>query len=230
MLKNVAIASLCLAALGATASAAAEPGTYLSGRLGVAYESFGDAEMWGSTSGPATHQYDRRDSGATFAAGAAVGYAFEMPLRAELEYTYRTQFHHEKNPTNNGSHDVNVDTQTQTLMVNGYYDFHNGTGCTPFLSAGIGWARHTTDAPAYPATGGMPLYRSVEQTVDRFAWSLGAGLAFDLTEAMTLDVQYRHLDLGRGEWQNHAASTGDTGYFRADLTSNEVLFGLRYAF
>lgn len=230
MSRRVFSLALCALAFNAGLAAAAEPEFYLAGRTGVSSEGFDNAKARGDTTGDATAYYDSHDSDLVAVGAVAVGYTFEMPLRAEIEYAYRTTFQHDKRPTNNGSHNVNLDTQTQTLMLNGYYDFRNESFCTPFLGAGIGWARHATDATAYPVPPQTSFYESDRKSVNRFAWTLGGGLAFDLSEALILDVQYRYVDLGKGKWQNHLIGGNDTGHYQADLSAHEALLGLRYRF
>ncbi|MGE4527758.1 MAG: outer membrane protein [Rhodospirillaceae bacterium] len=209
---------------------AASPGPYVAARAGTSIEGFTSNRIWSDLVGRTDSFYDHSDSAALMAAAAAAGYAFEAPFRVEVEYAYRGQFQHDKRPTNNGSHNVNIDTTTQTLMLNGYFEFREMSKVfTPFLSAGIGWARHSTDASAYP-TGATAYYESRGQEIDRFAWAVGCGVGFALSDRLALDVSYRYIDLGEGAWENYAAATGDAGHYRADLSAHEIFAGLRYAF
>lgn len=71
-------------------------------------------------------------------------------------------------------------------MLNAYYDFRNDSAFTPWVSAGIGYARihqKTTGISTwdyeYGSSGRESLSRS--GSADNFAWSLGAGVRYDVT-------------------------------------------------
>lgn len=209
---------------------AASPGPYVAVRVGTSIEEFESNRIWSDRVGHTESFYDHSDSDAVMAAGAAAGYTFKAPFRAEVEYVYRGQFQHNKRPTNNGTHNVNIDTTTQTLMLNGYFEFRDVSAVfTPFLSAGIGWARHSTDASAYPL-GAPPYYESRGQEINRFAWAVGGGTSVSLGDSLSLDLSYRYIDLGEGAWENYAPAIDDHGHYRADLSAHEIFAGLRYAF
>ncbi|MCQ8801103.1 outer membrane beta-barrel protein, partial [Escherichia coli] len=88
-----------------------------------------------------------------------------------------------------------------TLLLNAYYDLRNDSAFTPWVSAGIGYARihqKTTGISTwdyeYGSSGRESLSRS--GSADNFAWSLGAGVRYDVTPDIALDLSYRYLDAG----------------------------------
>ncbi|GDX89921.1 hypothetical protein LBMAG45_17770 [Nitrospirota bacterium] len=72
--------------------------------------------------------------------------------------------------------------------------------------------------------------QSAEGAIDKtdFAWNVGGGVAYALTEHISLDVTYRYADLGKANW---GASFTDVVRLTANnLHTNEFLFGARYQF
>ena len=115
-----------------------------------------------------------------------------------------------------------------TGMVNGYYDLGNWRGVVPYVGAGVGLAYHQMDDYAYVTQGAIP-YRVTGDNDLTLAWSLMAGIAYQVSDRAILDFGYRYLDLGR-------ASTSRTDNFSFtpsrlsldDITAHEIKIGLRY--
>ncbi|EJQ6638379.1 porin family protein, partial [Escherichia coli] len=121
-----------------------------------------------------------------------------------------------------------------TLMLNAYYDFRNDSAFTPWVSAGIGYARihqKTTGISTwdygYGSSGRESLSRS--GSADNFAWSFGAGVRYDVTPDIALDLSYRYLDAGdssvsyKDEW-------GDKYKSEVDVKSHDIMLGVTYNF
>jgi opacity protein-like surface antigen len=161
--------------------------------------------------------------------GAAVGLNFKsmgLPVRAELEYAYHSQLDYNPTPTFIGAlvpSYLRSHVDSQTLFVNAYYDIATGTAFTPYVGGGLGMAwNHTKATGTVIATGASQDYR---KTTERFAWNLGAGCAYDLSENWKLSAGYRYLDLGKVVWGDSASQLSSK-----DITAHEVMLGLRYQF
>ncbi len=75
--------------------------------------------------------------------------------------------------------------RTFALMANVWYDIPMGSGLTPYLGGGIGYADSEVEhGLVMNGSGGD------------FAWQLGAGLNFAMTEKMSLGIGYRYMDAG----------------------------------
>jgi opacity protein-like surface antigen len=128
--------------------------------------------------------------------------------------------------------------RSTTFMLNGYRDFHNATFWTPYLKAGAGishnMARATTvaDINSAAAIAALGLPGASRQRTEfprssttKFAWSVGAGIATDLTERIKFDVEYQFLNAGD-------ARTGVDAIGNAIKLGNgalhELAFGLRF--
>lgn len=139
------------------------------------------------------------------------------------------------------------DVTTHTLMANAFIDFKTGTSVTPYIGGGIGIAY--TDS-SYSLSGGAtmatidpgPPAATLETTtygiktsdsennID-FAWNIGAGVAWAITDAIALDFGYRYYDFGDGA-EGTAKNLG-LPMLKAQLSdykAHEFSLGLRYSF
>jgi opacity protein-like surface antigen len=182
---------------------------------------------------------------------AAVGFDFSkisnVNARVELEYTYKdsTNFDPESYAYQQGTQSgaqsgtwYNNKLQSQALMVNGYYDFKNESKFTPYVSAGAGVTRvKNTKTDLYLKNTWCEGY--VEEcgvtktdTDTNFTWSVGAGVAYDVTKNVALDLSYRYVDAGKYNFYHDIDDLTPTNktYSDVKLSSNEYLLGLRYTF
>ncbi|MGS8221043.1 outer membrane protein, partial [Escherichia coli] len=151
------------------------------------------------------------DHDTVFSGGIAAGYdfypQFSIPVRTELEFYARgkadSKYNLDKESWSGGywRDDLKNEVSVNTLMLNAYYDFRNDSAFTPWVSTGIGYARihqKTTGISTwdygYGYSGRESLSRS--GSADNFAWSLGAGIRYDVTPDIALDLSYRYLDAG----------------------------------
>lgn len=174
---------------------------------------------------------------------AAIGFDFskvsKVNARAELEYTYKDKAtfapnissgifngNEEQAPPNIPSYVVN-ELRTQSLMLNGYYDFKNTTKFTPYLSAGLGVSRIENDISTNPEIFNSSEHISTD-TNNNFAWTAGAGVAYQVTKNVALDLAYRYVDAG--EIETSLSFDGANFKNTADLISHDYSLGIRYNF
>ena len=88
-------------------------------------------------------------------------------------------------------------------LFNGYVDLGTWSGITPYVGAGVGFAYNTlsgfTDT-GYAYTNGVNSASGGyfnDAGKWNFAWALMAGLSFDVTQNLKLDLGYRYLDYGK---------------------------------
>jgi opacity protein-like surface antigen len=139
---------------------------------------------------------------------------------------------------------------TILVMANAYVDLGTWYGVTPFVGGGVGYAHNTlsgvTDTGfAYPGNGGgFPTGGYLANgSTDNFAWALMAGLDYDVTRNLKLELSYRYLDYGRVKsgasncFNGTAAgggfsvaNCGGSGYTLETnrLASNDFRLGLRW--
>jgi len=154
-----------------------------------------------------------------------VGYQFNRWLRGDLTLEYR-----------GGATLQSLYTLTDSVSTQQYADFYRadvssiiglanvyadiGTwyGITPFVGAGIGFAHNmvsgfTDQGFAYPGNGnGYPSggYFS-NGSQNQFAWALMAGLDYDVTSNLKLELGYRYLNYGKLTTGGSNCLTGGAG-------------------
>lgn len=72
------------------------------------------------------------------------------------------------------------------LMFNGYYDIRTNSSWTPYFGGGLGYSRVTMDKLA---TGGVVL---IDDHDDAFSWQVKAGVAYEFSESLVLEANYRY--------------------------------------
>ena len=209
MLILVAVVFLCM--LGLSHAAEADKGLYAS--LGVGYS------MPNKQSDPAGESVEFSNG---MVAKGAFGYfykvAYAIYVRAELELSYR------KYSADKVTGAVSLDGNASYLtgMVNGIVDFKNGTKFTPYVGIGIGESRVSWDNVR--ASSGAASYVDDSKVV--FAYQGMIGVAYDLTNAVKIDLEYRYFQTYRPKFTD---STGQEGSIHGN-TNHSILIGARYLF
>ena len=115
-------------------------GLYLGGNVGSAMVSDIDLSDQASAGfGVPVKLYLEFDAG--FAVGGIVGYDFFGPSRVEGEVAYQSNDADSINASALGqsiSSGFSGDVSYLSFLVNGYYDFHNSSIVTPYVSGGVG--------------------------------------------------------------------------------------------
>lgn len=210
MKKNILMIAGCAMLLSFSSIAYSAEGPYVSGNLGLAIAS--DSDMTDSTDPGITIDV-QSDSGLAF--GVAAGYAFGNNTRIEGEIAYQ------KNDLDKASLlgvdvDLTGDTSSLALLLNGYYDFANESRFTPFIGAGIGFAKVEFNDFNVPGSG-VPS-SSDDDTV--FSYQLGAGVGYAVNDKITLDVKYRYMGTSDPEFDTTTV----------EYSSHNFYAGIRVAF
>ena len=173
------------------------------------------------------------DLGAGFLGGVSVGYALDR-FRVEFEYLNRShggdsalwRVHGENVPLVDKNDEVSTldppserisDFSAHQFSVNAYYDFLNDSRWTPYVGAGVGWARTSLDyearflrktiAQGYPAgkppaAAGTLSLLNTEFTDTLFGFQFLGGLDYALTEKVSIGMKAR--------WASFQDLEGDT--------------------
>ncbi len=180
------------------------------------------------------------DSGPLF--GGGLGYQFNEWFRMDVTGEYRgkvdfTALDHamwvgEGFPLE-WTNDHRAKKSEWLILANAYLDLGTWKGLTPYVGAGIGASRNT-----------ISNYRDINVSLNgvwygdshskwNLAWALHAGLGFEVTDQLTLDLAYRYVNLGdaqtgtvRHAWDDQTLTPM---HFKR-LTSHDVMLGLRWNF
>ncbi len=167
-----------------------------------------------------------------YTVGGAVGYNFAgmgLPVRAEAEYLYHNQFKYNAvNGTAAGSTgEFTSKIDIHTVFANFYYDIKTNTAFTPYVGAGLGvaWIKQKVSSTFTGWTTGTD---DGNYDSTNFAWNVGAGVGYALSDNVVLDLGYRYTNFGDAKSVSNAANS--VNFHAKDLNSHEALLGLRYQF
>ncbi|HCC0887942.1 TPA: porin family protein [Salmonella enterica] len=236
------VSAVCVISLMVTcvATASAKEGGYVTGKAGASL-----VNLYGINSTFSSHAIDNghaklpdRTKG-VLGGGVAIGYdfydQFQLPVRLELDTTFRGKADAKSGQDITGfgeSIHINVKNQVQmtTYMVNGYYDFHNSTPFTPYISAGIGLAHVKLKNNTVPV--GFDINETLSSSKNNFAWGAGIGAKYAVTDNLAIDASYKYINAGKIQLsQNNYAGDEHTSYSaETKAASNDFMMGITYSF
>ncbi|MEQ8295020.1 MAG: porin family protein [Nitratireductor sp.] len=132
-----------------------------------------------------------------------------------------------------------------SLMANGYVDLGTYAGFTPYAGAGVGytylrWADLDNDTYCVDGAAACPPPQAYLSSTThpgekswRFTYALMAGMAYDISDVLKLDVGYRYSKIEGGPMFGFDAATataGAAGVQGTDdgLETHEIRVGVRY--
>ena len=232
-------------------------GWYLRGDIGYTASEKGAATGYSAFAAGPTYTataYDSSDLKTDWSGSLGVGYAFTEFLRADATIEFGSgRF----SGTSTSADPCPVDPVVGTscvfsddagykaygLMANAYFDLGTFAGFTPYVGGGLGMTQvrwddvsrtnrcvdgGTTCAAAIAGSTSQPGYSEW-----RFTYALMAGLSYDITENLKLDVGYRYQNIDSGPMfgfdseSRLAGASGVQAYDRG-FETHEIRAGLRY--
>lgn len=218
-------------------------GVYVGGHLGMSVERYSDRDFY-ERNGDWNLSLSS-DTDGVFSGGISVGYdfnpQFDIPVRVELDYTARSRGEAKSGKTVPGdpgdpaaSYDLTWKDKIalQTLMFNAWWDIPLDLPVTPYIGGGIGFAfiNYKTSYDSVSDNGLDDEYVSGSTSETNFAWSLGGGMAYDITENWTVDLGYRYIDAGNVSKTFRDAQGDIDTKSSLDVTSHDIMLGIRYTF
>jgi opacity protein-like surface antigen len=180
--------------------------------------------------------------------GGGIGYQFNNWFRADFTGQYRgtSNFTGLDVVTGTGPFvgfvgtDAYSATKSEALfLANAYIDLGTWWFITPFIGAGVGTARvsiaNFTDTGDF-INGGLQAHSfnsAGEASKWNFAWAAHAGLAYRVSESLTLELAYSYVDMGSGitgptSSFDQVTNTTHAPFSFRNITSNDVTLGLRW--
>lgn len=159
-----------------------------------------------------------------FMLGAAAGVSINahkyFDVRGEVEYTYNNGSAERKYVEDDENAKDKFDFDSHTVMLNAYADIKTGTAFTPYVGAGVGYSWNN-----------LTLKDDGENTKfddGAFAWQVGAGVSYAATDALSIDLGYRFMDVVGLEYSKTIDEMNIK--LKNDTYSHQVYLGARYAF
>jgi opacity protein-like surface antigen len=231
-------------------------GLYLRGDIGGGALGYNDIELRQGTSvlaagtgGITLLTKDKSKDDYQFFVGAGIGYQFNSFLRFDATIERRNgsitggdawTLNSTVAPPSglSGINRYRGNITSYVGLVNAYVDLGTWICLTPYIGAGIGFANNRiggfTDNGLNRATGAgfdnvaFGYGKSASKT--NFAWALMAGVGYDVTSKLKLDIGYRYLNMGDAPemamW-GAAGATGDYVKFKR-LDSHDIKIGMRW--
>lgn len=178
---------------------------------------------------------DIRTDGA-FQVGIGAGYQFTDFFRADATLNYWKE---DLDAVGNGVLSMEPSAEIFEAMGNVYVDLGTFVGLTPYVGAGVGAVHVEYDPDCLYGTLSCESVPglSYEGGADwRFAYSLMAGLSYDMSKNLKLDIGYKYLDAEGGEAATASyyttSPTGPTTEIVAEddgFTRHSITAGIRYS-
>ncbi len=173
--------------------------------------------------------------------GIGIGYQRNHWLRFDLTGEYRgdaifvgqDRYADPPGTPTAGTNEYTADIQSWLGLANAYIDMGNWCGFTPYVGAGIGFATLSMNGLKDINVPQASAFFGADHTNTNFAWALYAGMSYDVTPQFVVDLSYRYADLGNfnsGVVTAFNGSSSYSGLFVRDVTSNDLLLGVRYKF
>lgn len=233
--RTFAIAAVCGVAMTASARAADVPGSwlpdfkkqaftdlvsgwYVRGDIGYSKPKIGSVEV------PAPQTVTQWGLDNSYTLGLGGGYKYQW-FRADVtvDYANRGKFHGDT-ATVPSYYTAKIDSFT--ILANVYLDLGTWSGFTPYVGAGVG----TTHLRMHEYTN-VTINEPGDGVVDTTRWNLSyagmAGVAFQFSPKLVLDVGYRYLIMGDAVSGPEPVAYTDRSYLR-DLKAHEIRVGLRW--
>ncbi|MBV6658983.1 MAG: porin family protein [Devosiaceae bacterium] len=178
------------------------------------------------------------ESGGYF--GGAIGYRLNEWFRADVsaEWRMRTGYYGLDRVastvvgTFDGTNQYEANKEEWLFMANAFVDLGTYYKITPYIGAGIGAVHTTISSFSDTNVPNNGVAYAADNSEWSLAWALHAGLAYQVTDHVSIEMGYRYLDLGD-------ASSGDIITFTGantitnpmefnGLTSHDVQVGMRW--
>jgi len=232
-------------------------GWYLRGDVGYAVtRSMGDVDYRTFDIAAGTYTsggLDRADLDSGMTYGIGFGYTFNPWLRSDITLDGFTADLHGRVASADACDGAPAGTTcctsgsgsvwTRSLLANGYVDLGTYAGLTPYVGAGAGMSRvkwgnfsentYCVDGAGTCTDALLGTTRHSGKSDYRFTYAFMAGLAYDISQNLKLDIGYKYTHVAGGDtfnWDTASAAAGATGTQGRDdgFSSQEVRVGLRY--
>ena len=224
-MKKTVIGALLLGSVSliALSAQAAEPeGWYVGANGGLNWNQTLKTDLRPTAAGAGAGTFNKVKEHEGWGGGAEVGYNWGNNIRTEIEGAYsQNETKDEFGRQSSGR------TDAWRGYVNAFYDFdltqyNIALPIVPYLGAGLGavnWGQQAT----YPQS--LPNTPRISGNGTAFSYQAIAGIAYNIDDNWAATVDYRHIETPTLEF-----GANRPRYITNDLTSNQIMLGVRYTF
>jgi opacity protein-like surface antigen len=219
-------------------------GWYLRGDIGFSNQDVREVTFVGANGvTPAQQTLNKGfDSAGIF--GVGLGYKFNSWVRADVTGEYRASANYRGlnlvanpggiNPGGNIPENDFGSKSEWVVMANVYADLGTWWCLTPFVGAGVGMANVRLNNFQDISGVGFQNAQNYGTATSQwnFAWAIHAGVSYQVTPGLSIELAYRYLDLGDAEvamYQSYpaAGTFAGTNQFK-HIYSNDIKLGVRW--
>jgi opacity protein-like surface antigen len=207
---------------------------YLRGDVGVGMMTANQLEYMQNPLNSTNFAIEHSSMGDTFFIGGGVGYEFNNWLRFDVtgEYRGKTTVNAVGSYTFGGGTFGDVYQgylNSWVFLANGYIDLGTWNCLTPFVGAGIGVTRNTLNdfVDTGLGTSGRGFGRDTSEW--HTTWALHAGVAYNVTKSLKIELAYRYLNLGSiTDTIDCVGGCNPDSYKFSNIHSQDIKLGLRW--
>ena len=192
---------------------------YIALKGGYAAMKYQTKESYKGETTTVKHNWDGDAALGSVAYGLKGGY-----LRVEAEGSGTTIVEKKKNFNSGSSSEGRINAAG--VMLNSYLELPVDFPVKPYINAGAGMAhikarfRNKTDTES----------STVSFSDNHFAWQVGAGIGYEVTSELAIDLGYRFISYGKLDKKIYDDASNEIGTIRADAKAYNAYIGLRYSF
>jgi len=208
-------------------------GWYLRGDVGIGLPSSNLAFLQNPLNS-SNFAFDHASMADTYFIGGGLGYEVNNWLRFDVtgEYRSRTQVNAFGQYTFGGGtfgDQYQGYLRSAVFLANGYIDLGTWWCLTPFVGAGVGGAYNIMDNLTDIGIGTSGAGIGRDSASWNLAWAVYAGLDFNVTQNLLLELSYRYLNYGSvTDTIDCIGGCNPDSYKWGGLTSQDIMLGFRF--
>lgn len=162
-----------------------------------------------------------------FGASAGFGYLFtpDIGMRLEGEYLFRSSSEYKRRSV--GKSAFSLETQIQNILGNVYLDYYVIPSVNLYLSTGMGVNFRDSALHWVDSNKSEIKYVAGKQDKIGFAWQIGLGVGYAITQNLGFDFNIRYVGFGKMSLEQMKDFDGKIVF---PLSSLDTLLGFNYRF
>ena len=167
-----------------------------------------------------------------------IGSYFSETFSGEISLAQRNGFKYVTTGVPVNSLRYKADVESLAVFINGYFNAQPlsiiQTSVTPYLGVGVGFSRNKMGAvDITQVSDGVSLGNAASNTETEFAYKLALGTLINLSDSVSVDLNYQYVDLGNiksGTNLSWDSRDMNSPFIGPEITSSEFNVGLQIVF
>ena len=167
-----------------------------------------------------------------------IGSYFSETFSGEISLAQRNGFKYATTGVTDSNLRYKADVESLAVLINGYFNAQPlsiiQTSVTPYLGVGVGFSRNKMGAvDITQINDGVSLGNAASNTETEFAYKLALGALINLSDNVSVDLNYQYVDLGKiksGTNLSFDSRNLNAPFSGPEITSSELNIGLQIIF